>query len=108
MLAIGWGLVAVTLFHLIPMFLANLSWRALLPRESRPGVLPLLWIRWIRESVTSLLPVAQLGGDLVCARLVHLQGVPAASAIGSMVVDLTVTAFSQLVFVALGLALLRM
>ncbi len=108
MLAIGWGLVAVTLFHLVPMFLANLSWRELLPRESRPGAFPLLWIRWVRESVNTLLPVAQLGGDLVCARLVHIQGVPAASAIASMVVDLTVSVLTQLVFVALGLVLLLM
>ncbi len=108
MFAIGWGLVAVTLFHLVPMFLANLSWRELLPRENRPGAFTLLWIRWVRESVNSLLPVAQLGGDLVCARLVYLQGVPAASAIASMVVDLTVSVLTQLVFVALGLALLLM
>jgi putative membrane protein len=108
MLAIGWGLAAVTAFHLVPMMLANLSWRELLPRECRPGTLALLWIRWIRESINTLLPVAQLGGDLVCARLVYLRGVPAASAIGSMVVDLTVSVLTQLAFVALGLALLLM
>lgn len=106
MMAIGWGLAAVTAFHLAPMMLANLSWRELLPREGRPGALALLWIRWIRESVNTLLPVAQLGGDLVCARLVYLRGVPAVSAIGSMVVDLTVSVLTQLAFVALGLALL--
>ena len=106
MMAIGWGLAAITLFHFVPMMLANLSWRELLPRESRPGALALLWIRWIRESINTLLPVAQLGGDLVCARLVYLRGVPAVSAIASMVVDLTVSVLTQLVFVALGLALL--
>ena len=106
MLAIGWGLLAVALFHLVPMMLANLSWRVLLPRASRPGALVLLWIRWIRESVNTLLPVAQVGGDLVCARLVHLHGVAGAAAIASMVVDLTVSVLSQLAFVAVGLALL--
>ena len=108
MLVIGWGLVAVTLFHLVPMFLNNLSWRAILPRESRPGPAVLLWIRWIRESINTLLPVGQVGGDLVCARFVHLHGVPAVPAIASLVVDLTVSVFTQLVFVALGLALLLM
>ncbi len=88
------------------MALANLSWRELLPRESRPGALALLWIRWVRESINTLLPVAQLGGDLVCARLVYLRGVPGTAAIGSMVVDLTVSVLTQLAFVALGLALL--
>jgi len=106
MLVIGWGLLAITFFHLVPMMLANLSWRELLPPASRPGTLALLWIRWIRESVNSLLPVAQVGGDLVCARLVHLRGVAGAPAIASMVVDLTVSVLTQLAFVALGLALL--
>ncbi len=106
MLAIGWGLAAVTLFHLVPMILGNLSWRELLPRDSRPGPGRLLWIRWIRESVNNLLPVGQVGGDLVCARLAHLHGVPAVSAIASMIADLTVSVFTQLAFVALGLTLL--
>ena len=108
MLVIGWGLVAIALFHLLPMLLSNLSWREMLPRPSRPGALVLLWIRWIRESINNLLPVAQLGGDLVCARLVHLHGVPAVAAIASMVVDLTISVLSQLAFIALGLALLLM
>jgi putative membrane protein len=108
MLTIGWGLAAVTAFHLLPMLMANLSWRALLPRHGRPGAGALLWIRWIRESVNTLLPVGQVGGDLVCARLVHRRGVPATSALASMVVDLSVSVLTQLVFVALGLALLLM
>jgi putative membrane protein len=108
MLVIGWGLAAVALFHVVPMVLANLSWRELLPRESRPGAGTLLRIRWIRESINNLLPVGQVGGDLVCARLIHLEGVPAVSALASMVVDLTVSVLTQLVFVALGLALLLM
>lgn len=106
MLEIGWGLAAIAAFHLVPMYLANLSWRELLPRATRPGTGTLLWIRWIRESVNNLLPVAQLGGDLVCARLVHLKGVPAVSALASMVVDLTVSVLTQLAFVVLGLVLL--
>jgi putative membrane protein len=106
MLAIGWGLAAVALFHLAPMLINNLSWGALLPRASRPGHGALLWIRWVRESINNLLPVGQIGGDLVCARLVHLHGVPAVPAIASMVVDLTVSVLSQIAFVAIGLTLL--
>jgi putative membrane protein len=103
---IGWGLVAVTLFHLVPMILSNLSWRELLPIGRRPGMGPLLWIRWIRESINSLLPVGQVGGDLICIRLVIQRGVPAAPAIASMVADLTIGVFTQMMFVMIGLALL--
>lgn len=106
MLAIGWGLALVPLFHLVPMFLSNLSWRAMLPARTRPGLGILTWIRWIRESINSLLPVGQVGGDLVCLRLVYLSGVPGPQAAASMIVDLTVGIVTQMLFVALGLALL--
>ena len=42
-----------------------------------------LWMRWIRESVNTLLPVAGVGGDVVGARLVHQRGVPGAQATAS-------------------------
>jgi putative membrane protein len=103
---VGWGLLPITLFHLVPMFLSALSWRDLLPRSSRLGVVSVTWIRWIRESVNALLPVAGVGGDIVCARLTHLRGVPGAQAAASMVVDVTVGAATQLFFVMIGVVLL--
>lgn len=106
LLIIGWGLVPVTLFHLVPMVLSTLSWRDLLALERRPRLAILVWARWIRESINSLLPVGQVGGDVVCVRLIYLRGAPGAPATASMIVDLTVGAFTQLVFVAIGLVLL--
>jgi putative membrane protein len=106
MLLVGWGLLPITLFHLVPLLFSALSWRDLLPRSSRLGVVSATWIRWIRESVNALLPVAGVGGDLVCARLAHLRGVPGAQAAASMVVDVTVGAATQLLFVMIGVVLL--
>jgi putative membrane protein len=106
MLLLGWGLVPITLFHLVPLFCSALSWRDLLPPPNRLGVLSVTWIRWIRESINALLPVAGVGGDVICARLAHLRGVPQAQAAASMVVDVTVGATTQLVFVMIGVALL--
>lgn len=106
MLIVGWGLIPVTLFHLIPLFLSALSWRELLPLSSRPDVFSVTWIRWIRESINSLLPVAGVGGDVAGARLAHLRGVPGAQAAASMVVDTTVGVLTQLVFVLTGVMLL--
>ncbi len=63
-------------------------------------------MRWIRESVSSLLPVAGVGGDVVGARLVHQRGVSGAQATASMVVDITVGSATQLVFVLVGVGLL--
>jgi putative membrane protein len=63
-------------------------------------------MRWIRESVSTLLPVAGVGGDVVGARLANQRGVPGAQATASMVVDITVGAATQLVFVLVGVGLL--
>jgi putative membrane protein len=108
MLVIGWWLLPITLFHLVPLTLSALSWRELLPPPSRPHVTTIFWIRWIRESINSLLPVASIGGDIAGVRLAHLRGVPGVQAAASMVVDTTVGAGTQLIFVMSGAALLLM
>jgi putative membrane protein len=106
MLVVGWGLLPISLFHFIPLFFSALSWRELLPLSSRPGVIGITWIRWIRESINSLLPVAGVGGDIASTRLAHLRGVPGAQAAASMIVDTTVGVVTQLVFVMSGVTLL--
>jgi putative membrane protein len=108
MLVIGWWLLPITLFHLVPLTLSALSWRELLPPPSRPHVITIFWIRWIRESINSLLPVASIGGDIAGVRLARLHGVPGVQAAASMVVDTTVGAATQLIFVMSGAALLLM
>jgi putative membrane protein len=106
MLLLGWWLIPITLFHVVPLFLGSLSWRALMPPTSRIPVFTAVWIRWIRESINSLLPVAGVGGDVVGARLAHRRGLPGVEAAASMVVDITVGVVTQLIFVVAGAALL--
>jgi putative membrane protein len=105
MLALGWWLLPITLFHLVPLFFDAVSWRELFPTSNRPGVLRFVWMRWIRESISTLLPVAGVGGDFVGARLAQQRGVPGAQAAASMVVDITVGAATQVVFVLAGVVL---
>jgi putative membrane protein len=106
MLLLGWRLAPVTLFHLAPLLLSTLAWRALMPPANRTPVVTAVRIRWIRESVNSLLPVAGVGGDVVGARLANRSGLPGVQAAASMVVDTTVGVITQLVFVIAGVALL--
>jgi putative membrane protein len=106
MLVLGWWLAPITMFHIIPLYFDGVSWRKLFPASNRPGILSFIWMRWIRESVSTLLPVAGVGGDVVGARLAHQRGVPGAQATASMVVDITVGAATQTVFVIAGVALL--
>jgi putative membrane protein len=106
MLVLGWWLAPITLFHLVPLFLDAVSWRELIPAPSRPDVFSVAWIRWIRESISTLLPVAGVGGDVAAARLASQHGVPGVQAAASMVVDITVAAVTQIAFVIVGAALL--
>jgi putative membrane protein len=106
MLLVGWGLIPISLFHLLPMSLSALSWRDLYPRTRILGVGLMILLRWIRESINGLLPVGGVGGDFIVVRLSYLAGVPGAPAAAAMVVDLTLGVITQLVFVMVGLALL--
>jgi putative membrane protein len=108
MLVLGWWLAPIALFHFVPLAFDAVGWRELLPASSRPGLLDVVWIRWIRESINQMLPVAGVGGDIAAARLAHKRGVPGAQAAASMVVDITVGAGAQLVFVLIGVALLAL
>jgi len=106
MLVLGWWLLPIALYRLVPLSLDAQAWRQLLPASSRPDVFSVIWMRWIRESVNALLPVAGVGGDIASARLVHRQGVPGAKAAAAMVVDITVGVATQLIFILAGVTLL--
>jgi putative membrane protein len=108
MLVVGWWLIPIALFHLVPLIFSALSWRALIPGASGPRGFTVIWIRWIRESINSLLPVASIGGDVASIRLAHLQGLPTANAAASMVVDTTLGVVTQLIFVLSGVVMLLM
>lgn len=104
----GWGLIWISLFHALPLWLDTQAWRVLLPEHRRPKLGALLLMRWYGESVNSLLPVAQLGGDLLRARLAALAGVPGPAAAASVLVDLTLSVLTLALFVTAGLLLLTL
>jgi putative membrane protein len=108
MLVVGWWLIPITLFHVVPLTFSALSWRELLPAATRPDAITVIWMRWIRESINSLLPVAGVGGDVVGVRLARLKRVPGTQAAASMLVDTTVGVVTQLIFVPSGVGLLLM
>src|SRR5438552_11288739 len=66
----GWGIAAVVAYHfLVPVFLDAVAWWALFPKTDRLPLRSLFWMRWIGESVSTLVPSAAVGGDVVRARL---------------------------------------
>lgn len=103
---VGWGLIWVSLFHLLPLTANTLGWRFVIPGRRRQAFGRLLWMRWVGESVNNLLPVGQVGGDLLRARLLAQQGLRGPLAGASVVVDFTLGLLTQAVFALLGVALL--
>jgi putative membrane protein len=102
----GWGILAVIAFHPVQMVFSALAWQALLPTSPAPGLIAFMGLRWIREGVNNLLPLAQIGGEFVAARLLRHVGVPVAAGGASVTVDLTMEFLSQIIFTLIGLALL--
>ena len=101
-----WAIMGIVVYHLIPIFLDALAWWVLFPNPDRPPMLRLFWMRWIGESVSTLVPSAAVGGDIVRARLAAIRGVPLPIAAGTVLVDLTLGIFIQAGFTLLGLVLL--
>jgi putative membrane protein len=101
----GWSIGLVGLAHLGTLVADTLGWRALLRKPERPSLLAMAIRRWIGASVNALLPVAQVGGEFVRARLLARAGVPGSVAGASVVVDVTTGLVTQVVFVLLGMGL---
>jgi len=62
-------------------------------------------MRWIGESVSTLVPSAAVGGDVVRARLAAINGAPLPIAASTVLVDLTLGVFTQAAFTVLGVVL---
>ncbi len=97
------GVLAVALFNALPIAVCGLAWRALLEPAPRHSALLMIWARFLRSSVSELVPI---GGELLAIRAMTLHGVGTGTAGAATVVDLTLEFLSQLVFTGLGLVLL--
>jgi putative membrane protein len=104
----GWGIVATSLFHLIPLFACVIGWRALLPGRKRPSHLFFFYILWLRGAVNNLMPVARIGGEVVSVRLMTKHGMRRSIAIASTVVELTLSVVAVFLFVLTGVFLLSL
>ena len=103
---VGWGALLVMAVRAIETSGAGVAWAWLLPASQRPPLRIFMLLRWIRESINCLLPVAQVGGDLIGARLLTFWGPNGGEAGASVIVDLFVQTLTQFVFTLVGVALL--
>lgn len=100
-----WTLPALISIHLVQLFLSSIAWRGLFTSDD-PGIGLYFRIRLIREGIDSLFPVAQVGGEVVGARMLIKRGIPGAQAGASVIVDVSLEVLSQAAFLLTGIAML--
>ena len=101
----AWAIPPVIMLHILQLWLSGIAWRESVG-EDKPKIGRYLRIRWIREAVNSMLPVAQLGGNVVGVRLLMIRGVPGPLASAGTVIDVTIEAITQFLFTGLGFGVL--
>jgi putative membrane protein len=104
--AVGWGWLWVLVLRGATIAASAAGWRTLFAREKRPAFAPLTRARWIGEAINTLLPVAQVGGELARARMATRLGVSGAEAGATVAVDFTLGLLTQLLYALAGVVLL--
>ena len=65
--AAGWGVLAVVILRGIAISTAGVGWSFLFPSAMRPAVWTCVLIRFLREGANALLPITQIGGEVIGA-----------------------------------------
>ena len=100
----GWRLLLLVPLHIAPLLLDVIGWRVLIFDRTR--ICSLFRIATIREAINRLLPVANVGGELVGIRLLSRDGISGATATSSVIVEMLLNILAQYLLFDLGLALL--
>jgi putative membrane protein len=100
----GWLLLLLVPLHTVPLFLDVVGWRVLILEPARTR--SLFSIAAIREAINRLLPVANVGGELVGIRLLAQHGVRSSTAAASVIVEMLLHVVALYLFVVLGVACL--
>jgi len=96
----GWILLLLVPLQLLPLYLDVLGWRMLILTRVRVPMLFL--IATVRQAVNRLLPVANVGGEIIGIRLLRQQGLDGTAATASVIIELLLALVAQYFFVALG------
>jgi putative membrane protein len=102
----GWGLLAVTLFHLVQTLSDAAGWSVLIPKANRVRLSSSFFLHWLGESINNLLPTGRIGGDIVVTRLAALWGMPLRIATAATVVDITIGVITKVIFIVVSSILL--
>jgi len=106
--AVGYGLVIVTVIRAAELAGAGLGWWLVFPSEAKAKLGLCVWVRFIREAINSLLPVAQVGGEIAGARLMTFSGISAGLSGATVLVDILMQVVSLFLFTLVGIGIFAM
>ena len=104
---VGWGLAVVVLLRAVEIAGAGIGWWCIFP-GSRPTLTTCVNVRFVREAINTLLPVAQIGGEIAGARLMTFHGIPGGLAGATVLVDMLLQVVTQFTFTLIGISLLAL
>ena len=104
--AVSWGLAVMVLVRIAILFVCGSAWFTTVRRLTPPRMFAFQLVRFVREAINVMLPVATIGGEIIGARLITFWGLTRSVAAASILVDILVQTTSQAIFAAMGALLL--
>src|SRR6266481_9067210 len=83
--------------------IAGAGWWLLFPVVRPLRLRTAVLLRFVREGINALLPLTQVGGDIIGARLLTFWAVPGPLGAATIIVDVLLQAVTLFLFVALGI-----
>src|SRR5258708_21224209 len=103
---VGWGTSLVVLTRATTVCIAGAGWWLLFPVSRPLRLRATLLLRFVREGVNTLLPLTQVGGDIIGARLLTFWAGPGPLRAGATILGFLMPAATEFPFAARGRALL--
>jgi putative membrane protein len=100
---LGWGIALIVAARAIAIAAVGMGWWPLAAVFASISPWVCIVLRWVRDAINNLLPVAQVGGEIIGARLLARGGVPAGAAGATVLVDFSMQLVTQLLFTFIGL-----
>jgi len=101
--SVGSGMLGVALTRAATVSTAGAGWWLLFPVGRPLRLRTAILLRFVREGINALLPLTQVGGDIIGARLLTFLAVPGPLGAATIIVDVLLQAVTLFLFVALGI-----